>query len=187
MGPSSEFDVAFICSGNRFRSPLAAAALAAHALDLRVGIASAGVLELGPVPALPEAVELASSFDLDLASHRARDLSQLDLASYDLVLGFERQHVHAAVVDARAALARTFTLPELVVLLDGLADPAAATDKVEQAHARVRQAHEARNPGFRTARVPEVADPLGRSSREQRDVSEEVRRLVDRLAELLFG
>jgi hypothetical protein len=34
--------------------------------------------------------------------------------------------------------------------------------------------------------MPEVVDPLGRSRREQRAIGEEVHRLTDRLAELLF-
>jgi protein-tyrosine phosphatase len=180
------FDVVFVCTGNRFRSPLAAAALAAACDQPGIQASSVGILDLGPVPALQEALELARSFELDLSSHRARTISQLDLAPLDLVLGFERAHVHAAVVDASAAVQRTFTLPELVLLLEGLPEPAAASTPADSARARVNQAHEARPPNFRTAAVPEIVDPLGRSPREQRVVAEEVRRLVERLVQLLF-
>src|SRR5436305_2880324 len=155
------FEVAFVCTGNRFRSPLAAAAFASQ-VAVPVTTVSAGLLGLGPVPALPEAVELARSFGLDLASHRARDLSVVDLEPFDLVLGFERSHVQAAVVDASALIERTFTLPELVLLLEEI--PAAAkTDPIGQARARVAEAHEARAPSFRTSDMPELLDPLGRS------------------------
>jgi hypothetical protein len=71
-------------------------------------------------------------------------------------------------------------------LLEGLPEPAAASTPADSARARVNQAHEARPPNFRTAAVPEIMDPLGRSPREQRAVAEEVRSLVERLVQLLF-
>jgi low molecular weight protein-tyrosine phosphatase len=182
----AKLTVAFICTGNRFRSPLAAAAFSAGA-GAPVCATSAGVLELGPVPALPEAVELARSFELDLGSHRAKALSELDLASFDLVLGFERNHVEAAVVDAGARIERTFTLPEVVLLLGALPPHEVESDLVARARSRVARAHAARQPHPRSARVPEVVDPLGRQRREQRKVAEQVSELVRRLTQLLFG
>jgi protein-tyrosine phosphatase len=182
---TGEYQVAFVCTGNRFRSPLAAAAFATR-VEVPVQTVSAGLLELGPVPALPEAVKLAQSFRLDLTSHRARELSGVDLEPFDLVLGFERTHVQAAVVDASAHIERTFTLPELVLLLEQVPDRAAQTAPIARARERVAEAHAARAPSFRTSGMPEVVDPLGRSRREQRAIGEEVHRLTDRLAELLF-
>src|SRR5436190_16149246 len=132
------FEVAFVCTGNRFRSPLAAAAFASQ-VAVPVTTVSAGLLGLGPVPALPEAVELARSFGLDLASHRARDLSVVDLEPFDLVLGFERSHVQAAVVDASALIERTFTLPELVLLLEEIPERATPAAPVIRGRERVAQ------------------------------------------------
>jgi protein-tyrosine phosphatase len=154
--------------------------------DVPVRSVSAGLLGLGPVPALPEAVELAQSSGLDLTSHRARDLSAVDLEPFDLVLGFERSHVQAAVVDGSARIERTFTLPELVLLLEQMPERAAQAGPAALARGRVAQAHAARTPNFRTSEMPEVVDPLGRSRREQRAIAEEVLRLTDRLARLLF-
>jgi protein-tyrosine phosphatase len=182
-----QFEVAFVCTGNRFRSPLAAALFAAEAGKLPVRVCSLGVLELGPAPALPEAIELAESFGLDVSGHRARDLAQLDLEPFDLVVGFERMHVRAAVVDGLAHMERTFTLPELVELLEGLPDPASGPDPVDRAGTRVAQAHELRPPGFRTRPMAEIADPLGRSAREQRRTAHELQAFVERLAKLLFA
>ena len=182
---AGEYEVAFVCTGNRFRSPLAAAAFATQ-VAVPVQTVSAGLLALGPVPALPEAVELAQSLGLDLTSHRARDLSALDLEPFDLVLGFERSHVQAAVVDASAHIERTFTLPELVLLLEEIPEVGTRGRPIARARGRVMEAHEAREPDFRTSGMPEVVDPLGRSRREQRAIAEEVCRLTDRLARLLF-
>jgi protein-tyrosine phosphatase len=181
------FEVAFLCTGNRFRSPLAAALLSAETGDLSVEASSLGVLELGPVPALPEAIEVAETLGVDVTAHRARDLAQLDLEPFDLVLGFERMHVRAAVVDGGARIERTFTLPELVALLESVPDPASGPDPLQRAQQRLAQAHEQRPPGFRTAAVPEIADPLGRAAREQRRIARELQELVGRLPRLLFA
>ena len=150
-------------------------------------ISSLGTLELGSVPALPEAVEAADGFGVDLSRHRARSIGEVDLEPFDLVLGFERMHVAAAVVDGGAHLDRTFTLPELVDLLHLLPGPPLATDPVERARVRIRQAHAARPPDFRSRPVLEIADPLGRTRRAQHETAVEVRELVAELARALVS
>ena len=180
------FEVAFVCTGNRFRSPLATSLFTAATDGLPVRVSSAGVLELGPVPPLPEALELARELGTDLDRHRARALTEVDLRAADTVIGFEALHVRAALVDAGARVERTFTLPELVSLLEEVEAAAPATDVVQRARARVAQAHAARPPSP-DALVGQIVDPLGRPEREQRRVAEEVHALVARLAQLLFG
>ena len=179
-------DVAFICTGNRFRSPLAAAALAAERPDLSLRISSFGILELGAASALPEAVELAGAFGLDLSAHRAQSVMKADLERFDLVLGFEHHHVAAAVVDAGSRLDRTFTQPELVSLLEMARDPRVTAGPLARACARIRAAHAARPPDFRNRPVPEVADPLGRSRAVQQKIADELRASVSALASRLF-
>ena len=78
--------VAFVCTGNRFRSPLAAALFAAGAgaEEVPVHVASLGTLELGPVPALPEALEVARSMGVDLSRHRARTVAGSNLERFEL-------------------------------------------------------------------------------------------------------
>ena len=182
-----QLDVAFVCTGNRFRSPLAAAFLEAETGDLPVRGHSLGILDLGPVPALPEAVELGQTFGLDLSNHRARNVAAYDLEPFDLVLGFERAHVLTAIVDARALIERTFALQELVELLESLPAVLSLPEPVEQARARIRQAHEHRPPDYRTRRVPEIGDPLGRAAEAQRRIAEELRMSVIRLSRALFN
>ena len=181
----SELRVAFVCTGNRFRSPIAAALLAREARDLPVRIASLGTLDLGRERALPEAVAIADSMGLDIFGHRARSVTKADLERYDLVLGFERKHVMASVVDADALIEHTFTLPELVELLAELPDTPRAGDPVQLAAARIRQAHANRPPDFRDS-FPEVADPLGMTVPAQRETARELEALVGELAALLF-
>ena len=151
-----------------------------------VEIVSLGILDLGRKPALPEAIESAKELGVDLSSHVSRNLSSIELAQFDLVLGFERKHVMASVVDARASIERTFTLPELVGLLRRLPGPPLPTDPIERALVRIRQAHAARAPGFRSGPLPEVRDPLGQTLQAQRATAAELSDLVSELARALF-
>jgi protein-tyrosine phosphatase len=185
---SGAFDVTFICTGNRFRSALAAALLLAERPPVPLRVGSFGTLELASAPALPEAIELARRFGVDLGEHRSRTLTGADLASSDLVLGFERAHVASAVVDAGARRDVTFTLPEIVQLLEAAPEPPAATSPEPAARARARiQAAAAARPvplGGRPA--PELTDPMGRPKAVQRKIGEETRALVSELARRLF-
>jgi protein-tyrosine phosphatase len=181
-----ELQVAFVCTGNRFRSPLAAALLAREADGVPVRIVSLGTLDLGSKPALPEAVALAQELGLDLSGHASRTLASAELEPFDLVLGFERKHVVASVVEAGAHLERTFTLPELIGLLRRLPGPPLPTDPVERALVRIRQAHTVRPPGFRQGPMPELGDPLGKTLQAQRQTAAELDDLVSELAVSLF-
>ena len=178
--------VVFVCTGNRFRSPLAAAFFEAAVTGLPVETASLGTLELGDAEALPEAVELAHQHGVDLREHRASGLQGLDLSGEDLVVGFERKHLAAVVVEARAPIERTFTLPELVALLERMPPPPAG-EPLDRARAVIARAHAARPRDFRRAPVPELPDPLGRTRGEQHDIADEVKRLSERLAGGLFS
>jgi protein-tyrosine-phosphatase len=178
---SDALRVAFVCTGNRFRSPLAAALLESDTEGLPLKIASLGTLDLGAEPALPEAVALAEELGVDLAAHRARTVAAEDLSAYDLVVGFERKHVVSSVVEGGASIERTFTLPELVGLLREAAEtPPSARD-------RIHAAHELRPPGFRNAPLPELPDPLGRSAPEQREIANRLADLVSELRDELFA
>jgi protein-tyrosine phosphatase len=181
---AGEFEVVFLCTGNRFRSPMAAAFFARATDGLPVRVRSLGTLDVGPIPVLPEALEESASLGLDLSSHRACRLAGEDLSETDLVVGFERAHVAQAVVEARARRERTFTLPELVGLLAAIA-PSPDLDPVERARVALQAAHEARPAS--QAFAPEVADPLGRPRSAQRETATRVQELVTQLAIGLFG
>ena len=162
-----------------------AAALFARATEgLPVQVRSRGTLDIGSMPAFPEAVEEAARLGFDLSSHRTRTLAGEDLSQTDLVLGFERIHVAAAVIEAGADRKRTFTLPELVGLLATIAPPP-RLDPIERARAALQAAHDARPPAHEV--MPELADPIGRPRREQRETARRVRDLVDELSSGLFG
>ena len=178
---SDEFDVVVICSGNRFRSPLAEAVLRKRTEGLPVRVRSFGTLDLPSGHALSEALELAPSYGLDLMAHRSQPLAGNDLSDADLVIGFEQAHLAMAVVGAKAKRERTFLITDLVAALDGR-DPPSEDGVVERARAAVWQAD-----GARTTGSHEIADPLGGSASGYRRTADEVYRLTTRIAERLFG
>jgi protein-tyrosine-phosphatase len=177
------FDIVFICTGNRFRSAIGEGLMKGLTEGLPVRTTSAGTLDLGPVEALPEALELAPLLDLDLTKHRARCVRNVDLSDADLVLGFEYQHLAAAVTEGGASRESTFTVPELVILLEDGGTVTDGGDTVAEARRAVQRADDARPAGHR----PEIADPLGASPEVFLGTALEVRALTERLAELLFG
>jgi protein-tyrosine phosphatase len=184
----SDFRVAFVCTGNRFRSPLAAGIFRREAeqLGVSVDVQSFGLLELGESPVLGEALELGDGFGVDLTSHRSRALQRGALEDADLVVGFERVHVAAAVVDAGARREVTYTLPELVSLLaqvrQSRSEPAVAgASELVLAAASQRRDAESRKG------VPELADPLGQPYRRQQELAVRLADLTQTLARRLFS
>ena len=92
--------VLFVCSANRFRSPLAAGifqkALAeeesARASTWNIGragdwvVTSAGLMAVPLQPVLPDVLEAARQLGIDLSEHWSQRVVDLDLAEYDLIL-----------------------------------------------------------------------------------------------------
>jgi protein-tyrosine phosphatase len=181
------FHLVFVCTGNRFRSPLAAALLTRAAEGVPIEISSAGTLELGGVGVLPEAQEAAVRFGVDLTEHRSRSVAETPLHDADLVIGFERMHVVMAVVDGGARRDRTFTLPELADLLARI-EPSPSRTPVARARDAVRRAAAARPADDpKLLSIAELADPLGRSDHEQGEVADRLRDLTLQVRRSLFG
>jgi protein-tyrosine phosphatase len=151
--------ILFVCTGNRCRSPFAAACLRSLTEGMPVEVESAGTAEIGAQPPTDKAMQVARSMGIDLSGHLSRSLARVDPAAFDAVVGFERNHVAAAVVEGGAPYERAFLLPELVRLL-GSGLVAEGGDAVEHARAALRGAHRARGTEF----VPgeEIEDPIGR-------------------------
>ena len=152
---------------------------------IQLDVTSLGLVDVGPVPALDQAVDAARRLDLDLSKHRARPIKGELLAEADLVLGFERTHVASAVVEAGAARERTFTLPELVELLEAIEAPS-DPDPAGRFREAIRRADEARGELPPDVPLPEVADPWGATPETYELIGERVDELCRRLVSLLF-
>ncbi len=181
---AESFSLLFLCTGNRFRSPLAASFVRRLTVGLPVAVASAGVLDVDGSPPLREATRLGASSGVSLSAHRARHLTRDGLRDVDLLLGFEQTHLSHAVVELGAARERSFTLPELIRLLDEI-EPVAEGPLVRRARERVRRAAERRVAGA-VGSADEIRDPFGRSKKVARLIAVEIQRLSLELAGRLF-
>jgi protein-tyrosine-phosphatase len=180
------FDVAFICTGNRYRSVIAEAAFRSSAGELPVRVGSFGTLDVGPAGPLPEAFRAAREFDLDITAHVARCVTGADLSGASLVLGFERPHVAVAVVEAGARPDRTFSLLELVELLDRVGT-VPGKDPVQRAVETIARAHELRGAVHNHYAGAEIEDPVGKPRSRQLAIGRQVYLATTELAERLLG
>jgi protein-tyrosine phosphatase len=180
------FQIALICTGNRFRSPLAEGFLRKYGDELPLSVRSFGTKEVGPLPPLREALEAAAMYGLELDRHRACSLGGTRLTDPDLVIGFERLHVATAVVEAGALRERTFTLPELAGLL-ALLPRVNGAPVADRARERVTQAHKLRPPGRNLADLAELADPLGGPPRGYSELAGQLAELCQSILRGLFG
>lgn len=183
---SDDFRILVICSGNRCRSPFAESYLERALTGLPVSVSSAGTLDIGAADVPSEMATLATSLGLDLSGHRSRSLASIKGAEVDLVIGMERNHVAAAVVDGGMPADRTFTLAELVRLLD---PPPAVETSDPATRARAVIAEAARRRGEAVSFVPDedIADPFGRSRKTYQRVVNQLAELLDELVWDLFG
>lgn len=159
--PLGSLRIVFVCTANRFRSPLAAGFLERLLAGVPVEVSSCGTARAaraGRDP-LPEAVAAAASSLVKIGDHRTRWISDVRLAEADLVIGFERTHLAAAVLEAGARRSNTFLFAELVELLRAT-EPIDHVDPRSQVRALVVAANDARRDD---ADFPEVRDPFGHS------------------------
>jgi len=137
--------ILFVCTANRFRSPLAAAMLGRNLEAMGIArswqVASAGTWAQPGQPALPQICEAAQRAGLDLSGHRSVRVSRKTLSSYDLVLVMQASQREALLSEfpdfkdsiyllSEVAERRTYDIPdalgseqeiaELVAELDAL-------------------------------------------------------------------
>jgi protein-tyrosine-phosphatase len=183
---ADRFSIAFLCTGNRFRSPLAGAFVSMLSHGLPVEVTTASTAGPAGAPALPEAAEIALQCRVDLSDHRSSRLLNDSLQDVDVVIGFEEAHVRRAVVDGAARRSRTFVLPELVRLLRTV-DEAADSPVLGRARDRVEAAGRLRDeqPGL-VQGTPPIPDPYGRSKRVHLEVARDIRSYCLELVADLF-
>jgi protein-tyrosine phosphatase len=181
-----------VCTGNVCRSPLAEGFLRA-ALQGRLGasaptVSSAGTAGWDGSPAMAESVAAAAERGVDISGHQGRALVPDDVDHADLIVGMSAEHRDAVVRLVPEAAGRTFTLKELVRLLDALpgVDPTAQPD--DALAQRLAEADGLRRSGFEgNPHDEDVVDPLGMPLDSYRAVAWELDEWSRRLADGLFG
>lgn len=182
--------VLLVCTGNICRSPMAEGLLRS-ALERRVGdgaprVASAGTIARDGAPAMPEAVEAAADLGVDISGHSARRLRREHVREAELIVGMAAEHREDIGVLVPEAEGRTFTLKELVRLLETTGPRPLEVPRTDGLVARrVADAHR-RRAGSPAMRDDDVLDPLGLSLEGYRAVASELEDLCERLAGGLY-
>jgi protein-tyrosine phosphatase len=184
-GGSGPRELLLVCTGNVCRTPLAEAFLRS-ALESRseadaVAVSSAGTAGWEGSPPTAESVTAAAERRLDISGHRARMLRPEHVDAADVVVCMAERHVEEVAALAPGAATKTFTLKELVALLEraGTPDGDGLGSRVDAA-ARLRA-----SGGTRAPDDPDVLDPLGMPLDAYRAVAAELEALCDRLAAAL--
>ncbi len=179
-----------VCTGNICRSPMAEGFLRS-ALARRFGerapvLWSAGTIGRDGEPATAEAAQAADERGIDISGHAASALTSEMVAGADLVIGMAGEHCDAAIGFVPNAGGRTFTLKELVRLIERL--PASEHAEPQSLAVRVAEADALRRSGFAGNTLDEdVVDPLGLPLDTYRAVAWELDEWCGRLVNGLFG
>jgi len=119
--------IVFVCTRNRFRSPLAAAILKRELATRKIPgewiVGSAGSWVQDLLPPTPEAFIEAAKRGLDLSSHISQGIEAFDLDSVDLLLVMEIGQKESILLDFPKLSGRIFLLSELSGLAFTIPDP----------------------------------------------------------------
>ena len=109
--------VLFVCTANRFRSPIAAAFFARRLQkqgDAQAwSVGSAGTWAEPDLPVVPSAKWMADNLGIDLQAHKSRRINPELLAQYDLILVMENSHREALLVEFPGIKDRLFLLAKV--------------------------------------------------------------------------
>jgi protein-tyrosine phosphatase len=178
-----------VCTGNVCRSPLGEGFVRRALVD-RLGVdapevSSAGTAGWEGSGATPESVQSGAERGLDVGGHRARRLTDAMIEGADLVVTMAGEHRDEVAAAMPAVAARTFTLKELVRLLEALEPLEGPSAAITQ---RVRDADTLRHAGSVGNPLDEdVVDPLGKPLDTYRAIAWEIEQWSERLAEGLAG
>jgi protein-tyrosine-phosphatase len=119
--------VLFVCTGNVCRSPMAAGffydKLVREKADGRVRIRSAGVWALDGQAASAYARQVMSERDLDIQSHRGRNITQEGVDEADLILVMTQRHKEIILRDMRRSEGKVYLLTEMAGEAYDILDP----------------------------------------------------------------
>lgn len=174
--------VLVVCTGNICRSPMAEAMLRERAVGAdgraTLTLSSAGTHGWDAAPATDASARAAAERGLDLSDHRSRPLTRDLVEHADLVVAMAGEHRDAIARAVPGAAERTFTLKELVLLLEQVRPVGDLAARVAAAAARRRDA--GTPPGDL-----DVADPYGAADGIYRAMADELDDWTRRLADLL--
>ena len=121
----------FVCAANMCRSPMASALMRRRVERLTSTddwrIASAGIWAQEGAPAIGEAQAVLREMHLDLGKHRSRNVLQVEVRSFDLVLVMETNQKEALRVTFPDIAERIYLLSEMAGSPLDIPDPVGGT------------------------------------------------------------
>lgn len=123
--------ILFVCTGNRYRSPIAAEVfrkqLVQDGRDTQWIVTSAGTWTSSGRPPPPEAADLARSHGVTIDGHRTRLLTVNMLAESDLVIVMEEGHKESIQAEFPFAREKVYLLSQVMEgITYDIPDPATA-------------------------------------------------------------
>ena len=180
-----------VCTGNVCRSPIAEGllrdALAERFGDHAPHVSSAGTAAWEGESAMKESVAAAAERGTDISGHIARTVTGTMVEHAALVVTMATEHRDALSRFSPDTAHKTFTLKELVRLLEKL-EPAEETGEPVPLSERVGPADAMRRTGFKgNPHDEDVVDPLGMPMESYRAIAWELDGWVTRLVDGLYG
>lgn len=138
--------ILFVCTANRFRSPLAAAIvrkqLEALGMAESWSIASAGTWARPGEPVMPGIEASVRQFGIDLSNHRSRRVNEALLSKYDLILVMQAGQKEAMLNEFPLLRERVYLLSEVVErrtydIPDALGSAQETADVVTELHSLI--------------------------------------------------
>ena len=110
--------ILFVCTANRFRSPLAAAMLRRRMEELDIAdswsISSAGTWATPGEPVMPGIAVAAQRLNIDVSNHRSVRVSGRLLSLYDLIIVMQAGHKEALLSEFPYVQKHIYLLSEVV-------------------------------------------------------------------------
>ncbi|MDO9545344.1 MAG: hypothetical protein Q7J07_01165 [Pelolinea sp.] len=128
------YSVLFVCTANRFRSPIAEIIfrelLIKQKIEKQWEVGSAGTWAQPGFPVIPSIEWMRENLGLDVSGHQSKPISKEMVTNYDLVLVMEANQKEALSVEFPEENRKVFILTELT---DGpvydIPDPVTQTDE----------------------------------------------------------
>jgi protein-tyrosine-phosphatase len=127
--------ILFVCTANRYRSPIAAACFKAELIkreqEKNWNVHSAGTWAMDGYPPMPAAILEAKQVGLNIQDHQSRIITAEMLQESDLVVVMERGHKEALQVEFKMYRQKIVLLSEVTQgssydIVDPVADPRSA-------------------------------------------------------------
>lgn len=152
-----------------------------------VDVESAGVSGWEGSAATDEAVRALEELGIDISDHQARRLTSRIVDRADLVVAMAGEHRETVTRVVPSAAPRTFTLKELVRLLEADGVPGGSAPPAERIRARVERADARRTAAPEPGGAEDVVDPIGLGLDSYRATAWELEELTARVVAVLLG